>query len=190
MSGSPSRPKSRYALTPGDMTLRNIIWALALTLGVVAVVAMLFFGVGREVDREVPPEQRVDVASSAQRAQDLAPFPVAVPQAGDGWTERSARYTDGEDPRWEVRYTSPDRQAVTLLQMIQAGPAVVAEALPGLRQTGTEQVAGRTCEVMAGDAQTTGYLCHGDGYDVLVTGRGQQSTLRALTEAALTSTDG
>ena len=97
------QPKSAYELPSKKNTvLRNMLWALGLTMAVVVVVGIGFFGVGSDLQREPLENSELDVAASAERAQRDAPFPVAVPDVGEGWVERSARYTDGQNSRWQV----------------------------------------------------------------------------------------
>ena len=79
------QPKSAYELPSKKNTvLRNMLWALGLTMAVVVVVGIGFFGVGSDLQREPLENSELDVAASAERAQRDAPFPVAVPDDGGG----------------------------------------------------------------------------------------------------------
>src|SRR5699024_586348 len=107
-------PKSSYELPNRKNTsLRNILWALGLTMAIVVVVGISFFGAGSITEQETPESSRVDVAA---RAEAAAGFSIAVPEPGDTWQERSARFYDGQEPRWQIDYTSPQGQLVVLVQ--------------------------------------------------------------------------
>src|SRR5699024_6456804 len=85
LPGEPvAQPKSAYELPSRKNTvLRNMVWALLLTMAVVVVVGIAFFGVGSEQEREPLENSELDVSASAERAAGVAPFPVAVPAAGE-----------------------------------------------------------------------------------------------------------
>lgn len=189
---APAPKKSRYALTAGDLSLRNMIWALALTIGVVAVVAMVFYGVGRPVDREVPESNRVDVPASAERAQDQAPYSVAVPQLTGRWEARNARFSAGEAPSWRVQYTTPEGSLATLIQVPEATGTVLNSLAPGARPAGQQTIAGRDCEVLHGQeaAVSTVLVCHGSEWDMVISGKDDVSGLKPLADAAIRSVDG
>src|SRR5699024_1602127 len=132
LGGSAAQPKSAYELPSKKNTvLRNMVWALLLTMAVVVVVGIAFFGVGSEPEREPLANSELDVTASAERAEDVAPFPVAVPAVDEGWTERSARYTAGAQPRWTLEYTSPDGELITLIQESQLSAPMLSSAIPG-----------------------------------------------------------
>lgn len=185
-------PRSPYAKMAQPTAVRNVVWALSLTMAVVIVVAILFFGVGRDLQREVPENSRVDVTASAQRAQEVAPFPVAVPEVGEGWEATGARYQDGEDPRWIIRYSAPSRGLVTMTEVTAVTPALVQDVLPGARSEGTVDVAGTACDVYVGEGDdgARGVACTVDGAAVLVHGQVDQGELVALAAPALEAARG
>lgn len=176
-------------MTAGDLSLRNMIWALALTIGVVAVVAMVFYGVGRPVDREIPAANRVDVPASAERAQAEAPYSVAVPQLPSRWEPRNARFTSGDAPQWRLQYTTPGGSLATLTQVPEASATVLNSVAPGARETGSEKIAGHECEMLQGEdsATATVLVCHGKDWDMVITGRDDVAALRPLADAAISS---
>lgn len=188
----PAPTKSRYASFAENTTMRSVVWALVITLVLVAVVGMLFFGVGNDPDREVPENSRVDVAASAERAQEIAPFTVAVPDLGTDWTASNARYADGTDPRWTVRYSSPSATLVTLTQAGEITPALLQDTIPGARSDGTVAVGDMTCDVYTGGEETNarGLACPAEGSGVLVTGRTTQAELAQVAQAAVESARG
>lgn len=178
--------KSRYASFAENTTMRSVTWALVITVVLVAVVAMLFFGVGNDPDREIPENSRVDVTASAQRAQDIAPFPVAVPRLGEDWTPQSARYAADDDPRWMIRYTSPSTKLVTLTQAAEITPTLIQDTLPGAHSEGTAAVGALECDVYTGgdDADARALVCPAAGGGVIVSGKTSQDELAQVASAA------
>lgn len=191
---APEPKKSPYARMGENTSVRNVVWALGLTVAVVAVVAMLFFGVGNDPQRSVPASERVDVAASARRAQELAPFPVVVPRTGQGWTAKEARFLGQGEPRWRVRYSAPSGTLVTLTQVRTVTPGLLQDTLPGARSQGSVTVGSTQCEVFAGQDEAskggkgeapTALSCPAGSSAVLVSGTAPRSELTALAAAAL-----
>lgn len=191
LSAPRSQPKSAYELPSKKNTvLRNMVWALALTMAVVVVIGIAFFGVGSDLEREPLENSALDVSASAERAQRSAPFPVAVPAVGEGWSERSARFADGQDPRWVVQYSSPQGQLVTLTEGSEVSAPMLASALPGVVVEEELTIEGSDCSLLSGGDQGAGLLgisCQGADWGVLVHGNAEQAELEELAGAALTS---
>lgn len=183
--------RSPYARMGENTSVRNVVWALGLTVGVVAIVATLFFGVGSTPDRHIPENSRVDVAQSAARAQELAPFPVAVPRLGEEWRAQQARYDDRTDPRWTIRYSAPSGELLTLTQAGTLSPALIQDSLPGARSEGTAKVRGIACEVYAGgdEGGARALACPGDGWGMVVSGTTDRAELTEMADAAIASTE-
>jgi hypothetical protein len=185
------RPKSAYQLpTKQNTRLRNTLWALALTMAVVIVVGIAFFGVGSDLEREPLENSELDVAASAQRAQDLAPFPVAVPQMEEEWTERSARFTDGGSPRWTLEYTSPQGRLVSFVQESEVSAPMLSAALPGATVQEELSLDGADCTVLSGGqpgAEQLGISCQGEGWGFLAHGAAERAELEELATAAVAS---
>jgi hypothetical protein len=183
------RPKSAYQLpTKQNTVLRNIIWAIVLTMLVVIVVAVGFFGVGSDLDREPLENSEVDVTASAERAQDVAGFPVAVPSVGEEWEVRSARFADGQSPRWSVQYTSPQGKLVTLTEEGELSAPMLSAAMPGASVTEETTLAGADCQVLLGDdagAAQEGIACEGEGYGLIVHGAAERAELEELMSEAI-----
>src|SRR5699024_6568884 len=133
-----------------NTSLRNILWALGLTMAIVVVVGISFFGAGSITEQETPESSRVDVAASAERAEAAAGFSIAVPEPGDTWQERSARFDDGQEPRWQIDYTSPQGQLVVLVQGPQLSAAMLSSAVPGAVVEQEQQIDGVDCQVLSG----------------------------------------
>lgn len=192
------RPKSAYELPSKKNTvLRNMIWALLLTVGAVAIVGIAFFGVGSDLDRSVPENSQLDLGESAQRAAEVAPFPVAVPAAGEDWQERSARFADGAQPTWEIRYSSPQGELVTLTEGSEISASMLSSALPGSTVEEELTIAGAQCELLRGAAQdgdagasaARGISCAGEDWGLLVHGDADRAELEQLMESAIASLD-
>ena len=185
------QPKSAYELPSKKNTvLRNMLWALGLTMAVVVVVGIGFFGVGSDLQREPLENSELDVAASAERAQRDAPFPVAVPETGEGWVERSARYTDGQSPRWVVQYSDPQGQLVTLTQESEVSSPMLSAALPGSTVQDELSIDGTECTLLSGGqqgAEQLGISCEGEGWGFLVHGDAEQAELEGLASSALAS---
>lgn len=185
------QPKSAYELPSKKNTvLRNMVWALLLTMAVVVVVAIAFFGVGSQPERERLANSDVDVAASAERAQDVAPFTVAVPAMEEEWTERSARYTAGANPRWTLEYTSPDDQLITLVQESELGASMLSAAVPGSTVQEEFELDGASCSLLRGGEQGTtehGIACEGEEWGFVVHGATDRAMLEQVASAAITS---
>lgn len=185
------QPKSAYELPSKKNTvLRNMVWALALTMAVVVVIGIAFFGVGSDLGREPLENSELDVSASAERAQRSASFPVAVPAVGEEWSERSARFADGQDPLWVVQYSSPQGQLVTLTEGTEVSAPMLSSALPGTVVEEELTIEGTECSLLSGGEESAGQLgisCQGEGWGFLVHGDAGQAELEELAGAALTS---
>lgn len=186
-------PKSSYELPNRKNTsLRNILWALGLTMAIVMVVGISFFGAGGTPEQETPEHSRVDVAASAERAEAAAGFPIAVPEPGDSWQERSARFDDGQEPRWQIDYTSPQGQLVALVQGPQVSAAMLSSAVPGATVEQERQIDGVDCQVLSGSGDGQGLhaiACDGQGWGLVARGEGELDELEELASAAIDSLD-
>lgn len=185
------QPKSAYELPSKKNTvLRNMVWALALTMAVVVVIGIAFFGVGSDQERERLENSELDVAASAERAQEVAPFPVAVPEMGEGWTERGARYTAGSTPQWTLEYSSPDGQLVTVVQESQLGAPMLSAAIPGGTVEAEFELDGASCSLLLGGEQGTterAIACEGEDWGLVAHGDADRATLEQITSAAIAS---
>ena len=132
----------------------------------------------------------LDVSASAERAQRSAPFPVAVPAMGEEWGERSARFADGQDPRWVVQYSSPQGQLVTLTEGTELSAAMLSSALPGSKVEEQLTIEGAECNLLSSgnqDAAQLGIACEGTDWGIVVHGDTDRTELEELASAALTS---
>ena len=185
------RPKSAYELPSKKNTvLRNMLWALALTLAVVVVVGIAFFGVGSSPERERLENSEIDVSASAERAQEVAPFPIVVPAVGEEWTERSARYTAGTTPQWELEYSSPEGHLVTLVEESELGAPMLSAAIPGSTVEEEFELEGSECSLLSGEEQggaQRGIACEGEGWGFVVHGEVDRDVLEQFASDAIIS---
>lgn len=104
-------------------TLRNLLIALALSLGLVA--AMVFL-VPRSETSLLEPVDYVAVAADAQRSM---PVELAVPALPEGWSSNSAelrRTSDGVNS-WYIGLVSPSNDYVGLSQGVDANATWLAQ---------------------------------------------------------------
>ena len=185
------QPKSAYELPSKKNTiLRNMIWALLLTMAVVVVVGIAFFGVGSEEQREPLANSELDVSASAERAEEVAPFPVALPALGEGWTERSARFTAGTNPSWKLEYTSPGGHLVTLVEESQLGAPMLSSAIPAGTVEEEFALEGARCSLLRADEQGSaqrGIACEGEDWGLVVHGDADRAALEEVASAAILS---
>lgn len=181
-------PKSSYELPNRKNTsLRNILWALGLTMAIVVVVGISFFGAGGTPEQDTPEHSQLDVAASAERAEAAADFPVAVPELDEDWKERSVRFDDGQESSWQIDYTSPQGQLATLVQGPQLSAAMLATAVPGAAVEQERQINGVDCQVLTGSGDSQGLhgvACDGQEWGLVAYGEGDVAELEELVAAA------
>lgn len=185
---------ARKPLTAGDMTLRNIVWALGLTIAVVVVAAVVVLGIGRDTEQVVPETSQMDVGATAERAATDAPFPVAVPALGEEWTARDARYSATGDPSWQISYSSPSGKLATLTEAQEVTPSMMSSAMPGFAVGEETEISGASCEMLTassggGELDRRGIACTGDGWGLMVHGAATEDELTELVTAAIASLD-
>ena len=187
----PPARKSNYELpNKKNTSLRNILWALGLTMAIVMVVGIAFFGAGGTPEQEIPEHSQLDVAASAERAEAAAGFPIAVPALGQEWQERSARFHDGEEPRWQIDYTSPAGNLVTLVESPQVSAAMLSSAVPGAAVEEERAIAGAECQVLSGSSDAgnqRAVACEGADWGFVAHGAGEVAELEELATAAIAS---
>jgi hypothetical protein len=115
-----------------SQSFRNLLAALLVTVGVVAVVVL---GVPRG---SLPDPEPVDVAAAAQAASDRLGAPVLSPEAPEGWRANSARMVDGV---WRIVY-APTEGFVRISQGFGVADDWPGASLGNFAPTGTESVGG------------------------------------------------
>ncbi|WP_065570260.1 DUF4245 family protein [Microbacterium oleivorans] len=111
-------------------TFRNLIAALIVCLGIVAVV---YLGVPRGTPADIP---EVDVAAAAVQAEKAAGHGVVIPEVPESWRSNSALVEGGE---WRIVY-APARGYVEVTQSFNAPEGWVSRELGGFAPTGTTTI--------------------------------------------------
>ena len=112
-------------------TLRNLLYALLVSVGLVAAIVLL---VPRS---ETSMLQAVDYRQVAASAQSSMPVPLAVPDLPAGWSSNAAEIRTGADGvvSWYIGLISPSDDYVGITQAIDANPTwlsdQVARGVPG-----------------------------------------------------------
>lgn len=105
-------------------TLRNLIYALLVSVGLVAVIVFL-------VPRtEGSLLQDVDYSQVAAGAQSSMPVPLAVPDLPEGWTSNAAEIRTATRDRvvsWYIGLITPGDQFLGLTQAVDANPSWLAD---------------------------------------------------------------
>lgn len=105
-------------------TLRNLIYALLVSVGLVAVIVFL-------VPRtEGSLLQDVDYTQVAAGAQSSMPVPLAVPDLPEGWTSNAAEIRTATRDRvvsWYIGLITPGDQFLGLTQAVDANPSWLAD---------------------------------------------------------------
>ena len=190
----PAQPRSSYELpTRKNTTLRNMLRALGVTMALVVLVGFGFFGVNSGQSRQPLENSDLDLAESAQRAEEAADFPIAVPAVSQEWTERSARFSDGEPVRWQVQYTSPDGSLVTLTQEREVTAPLLSQMIPGASVEEQVSIDGVACDVLVTseeDSESRAVSCQSEQWGLLIHGGAGEEELRELAELAVADLTG
>jgi hypothetical protein len=105
-------------------TLRNLLYALLVS---VALVAVIFFMVPRPEGSILNPVDYRQVAASAQNSM---PVPLAVPELPEGWESNAAELRTASTDQvvsWYIGLITPSNEYVGLSQAIDANPSWVAD---------------------------------------------------------------
>lgn len=187
---APAAPpsKQRRLPTKKNTSVKNMAWALGLNLIVVALIAFVVVGLGRDdkPTASAGSQLTVDVADSASRGQDTLPFPVVVPEVPSGWRAVDAR-VHGTEQQWSVRYSAPSGMA-TLWEGAQYDAALTQRMDGSLRTTGQkEQINGADCEWFESPDGPVGLGCEAADYGLVVSGSANREELLTLMRAATAS---
>lgn len=129
------RPNARLRQTVGDM-VRSLVLVL-LVVGLLVLLART---------PEDDPVKVVDVSGPLSVATAMAPFPVLMPAAIEGYRATSARFEPTEatdpEPAWHVGWVSAGGGYVQLGQAATADPDYLEEQLPGGRPAGEAVIEG------------------------------------------------
>ena len=120
-------------------TLKNLVLALAASLGVVFIIVLLVPRSDGPIDRDV------DVAAVARQAQLGQEEQLAVPTLPDGWSSNAAelRVNDVDGvTAWYIGYLTPSDEYVGMYQGFDANPTWVADQLSRTIATGVTTIDG------------------------------------------------
>jgi hypothetical protein len=136
-------------------TLRNLIYALLVSVGLVAAI---IFIVPRPEESLL---QAVDYRQVADSAQSSMPVPLAVPELPSGWTSNAAELrtaTADQVVSWYVGLISPSNEYVGMTQAIGANPSWLADQVGRGFASGTIDIDGVTWTVFDNRASGAGDL--------------------------------
>ncbi|QJU53970.1 DUF4245 domain-containing protein [Herbiconiux sp. KACC 21604] len=134
-------------------TLRNLLYALLVSVGLVAAIVIL---VPRSEESLLQP---VDYAQVAASAQNAVPVPLAVPELPEGWSANAAELrtaTADQVVSWYIGLISPDNQYVGLTQALNANPSWVSEQVNRGIPSGTVDIDGVSWTVYDNRATAAG----------------------------------
>lgn len=120
-------------------TTKNLVWALAASLGVLLIVVLMVVR-PQQVEREP-----VDYPAVAQAAADGFDWKIAIPTLPTGWWVNAAQVRVGDDdrqPYWYVGILTETESFLGMEQRADADPTWVTRTLDGAMATGTEMIDG------------------------------------------------
>ncbi|WP_291055146.1 DUF4245 domain-containing protein [Herbiconiux sp.] len=135
-------------------TLRNLIYAVLVSVGLV--IAIVFLVPRTETSLLQP----VDYQQVAVQAQASMPVPLTVPALPEGWSSNAAELRSGgadDITSWYIGLISPKNQYVGVTQAVDANPTWLAEQVARGDSAGT---------VMLDGVEWTAYDNRGTGTDV------------------------
>ena len=134
---APEPAEDKRSKRLASYTVRNMVFSVLAVLALVLAWWALTFNPAESQRR--PPE----VTQSATYAVDEAPWPVWVPEPGEGWTPTVVWYEPVEGTQtWHISYVSPDGEYVALHQAADVTSAWTAEVLKGAEEVGTLTMSG------------------------------------------------
>ncbi len=123
-----------------SQTFRNLIAALIVTIGVVAVIV---FAVPRG---EPAPRPEIDVSAIAADVSATTDRPVVVPRLGDEWRVNAAGLEGGAPAVWNITLApvgERERGFVRIAQAFGSDVTWAPHVLNGMAPTGSTQIDGR-----------------------------------------------
>jgi len=120
-----------------SQTVRNLVWSLGASLGVVLLVVLVV------VRPDPAPAELIDYGVVASEAQQSVDATLAAPVLPSGWTANAAELrADGDIQIWYVGFITPEQQFIALNQGIDANPTWVDNLLDGARTSSTVSIDG------------------------------------------------
>lgn len=120
-------------------TTRNLLYALAASLGIVIVLVLIV----PRGDLEVRPD--IDYRAAAEQASADVGEPLVVPDVADGWSANAAELRTGAADgitSWYIGFLTADREFLGYSQGLDANPSWLSAQLDGSRATGTVDIDG------------------------------------------------
>lgn len=117
-------------------SVRNMVWSMVL----VTLVVLAWWSLSSSPDPDEQQRRAPEVVQTATYVAGEAPWPVWVPDPGQGWTPTVVWY----DTRvagvttWHISYTSPAGEYVALHQAADVTDEWVSQVLPEASPTGEE----------------------------------------------------
>ena len=136
-----ARKAASSAAYRSSQTVRNLIVALIVTLGVVAVIVL---AVPRGT---LAPPPAIDLHQIAAEASDAMGTAVIVPEVSDQWRVNSAELTGGAVTVWNIGLApsaQEERGFIRIAQAFGADSTWASLTLGGMAATGSVEVGGRT----------------------------------------------
>lgn len=145
-----------------SQTVKNLVFALLVTLGVVAIMILI-------VPRGTPSEPpQIDYASRAAETEKFLQQPVLVPTVPEGWRVNIAELdrSGGTGPVWKMTLAPADSGFIQLVQAFDTG-AWLPPALAGISPSDTINIDGREwTEYKPRDPRTTSNISYAIGSPV------------------------
>lgn len=142
-----------------SQTVKNLVFALIVTLGVVAVMILI---VPRGAQTEPP---AIDYAARAAETETFLQQPVLVPEVPAQWRVNIAELdrAGGTGPVWKMTLVPADSGFIQIAQAFDTD-AWLPTALVGIAPSGTIEIDGREwAEYKPRDPKTTGNISYGLG---------------------------
>ena len=176
---------SNSAERRAKQTIRNLIFSMLATLGVVA---LIYLGVPRDDSSLI---QRIDYVSVSQEAEVSLGLEVIAPPIPSSWWSNAARVEKqlGLDA-WYVGFVTGDNEFLGLNQTFASNPSWEADFLAGNKLSGSELVGGLSWELyptkMPSDPPGTkefAMLHRAENFTVVIYGTAEKADFLLLAEA-------
>ncbi len=166
-------------------TVRNLIFSMLATMGVVALIVL---GVPRDDSSLI---QRIDYQTVAAEAEGTLSQEIIAPVIPANWWSNAARIEKqlGLDV-WYVGFVTEDSQFIGISQAFNSNPSWESDVLAGNSLTGTRDIAGLTWEIYPtrtpSDPPSTkelAMLYRSESWTVVIYGTAAEADFEILAEA-------
>jgi len=146
-----------------SQTIRNLIAAVLVTVGMVAVIVLM-------VPRgERVPSPPIDVAAIAENVESSMQSPALVPELSDFWRVNKAELVGGPTVVWDISIGAAEADARGFLRIAQAFDADSSWApqrLEGVASSESVRIEGRDWDIYSPGARASGNLTYALGTQV------------------------